>query len=507
MGICWTKRIRSTNSYETSKLSAAVAPSSSPLYDFSNRFQLFGLELCPFTARIRIALQHKGITVNPTWLTSQDLKAKTKEWMAPVCPKGKLPVLQHGEKRICGSTDEILEYIETTLCEPPLLLLGSFEKDVKDWVGYVRDTFSPLIEQVLYGKNPYGQQDLETKLHAAFAKLDSGIWEHSKEGPYFMGKDFSLVDVYLIPFLELVHPLAYFRGIEISSLHSYLLGYTKRMVSFPSYVSVKVDIELLQSSAAKLLAEGAPPAVVTVTILQHRSILWHMEKLVELADELAVAKQGMAPVKALVGMKVKKLCKVYGQLVEVMQEHAQMEERVVFPAIEKAANGATEHSNGDHARDLPIMNGIREDIKSVLAIEPGSAIYSEALLALAIRLRTFKAYTTNHFQEEEMQLLPLLEIAGLGSKQQANLICRCMTVMEASHTHLLPYLLLGLQAHEIHEYISTLQKCFENDKKSTFLMRMVQSLRDADEDFEHVWKVVEERIPALAISWSTSLEN
>lgn len=52
--------------------------------------------------------------------------------------------------------------------------------------------------------------------------------------------------------------------------------------------------------------------------------------------------------------------------------------------------GMSESALGDHARDLPVMNGIREDIKGVMALEQGCSDHLEGLQALAIRLRTLQ---------------------------------------------------------------------------------------------------------------------
>lgn len=44
----------------------------------------------------------------------------------------------------------------------------------------------------------------------------------------------------------------------------------------------------------------------------------------------------------------------------------------------------------DHARDLPVMNGVREDIKGVVALRQGSADHIEALSSLLTRLESLQ---------------------------------------------------------------------------------------------------------------------
>ncbi|XP_024533906.1 uncharacterized protein LOC9638252 [Selaginella moellendorffii] len=498
MGACFGKK-------DCEATAACVVPVSCHPYRFGNGvvLRLFGVELCPFTARIRIALLHKGLSVDPIWVPPEGLQSSKKlEWLESACPDGDVPILQHGGSVIYGSADDIVDYIEATFRDPPLLLEGSAGMDVRDWVEFVRDEFSPLVGQLLYDADPAVQQEGSAKIDTAFARLDRGLWEHGKDGPYFFGQEFSMVDVYLIPFLELVRPLGLFRGVEIRAVHSNLLGYYKRMPFFPSYAPVRMDPDLLEMSVSKAIDERTCPAVASLCLLQHRSILFHIERVVKISEELAATKVNsstISPVKAGLAMKIKKLSSEYSRLVELMQEHAQMEERTMFPVLENADKGLTELVHADHARDLPIMNGIREDLKSVLALQQGSCVHNEALVALATRLKVFQESTRDHFDEEERDILPLLETVGFGSKQQDAAIESCVIIMEAAHGRLLPYLLQGMPAHEMYQYLRIVQKPFQDpaSPSSHVLESMFRSLRNADDEYESVWKLVKERMPGV----------
>ena len=97
--------------------------------------------------------------------------------------------------------------------------------------------------------------------------------------------------MYLIPFLYLAFPLQHYRGIEISPVHSHLQNDRRQMLTFPFYRPIQIDMDLLVSFISKTLAERAPPSLVTLTVLQHTSIMCHMEKVVRFADELVVSKK------------------------------------------------------------------------------------------------------------------------------------------------------------------------------------------------------------------------
>lgn len=492
MGSCFTKQIPTGDGI-------AAVPSQpakgQPLV------RLFGSELCPFTSRISIALQCKGVDVHVVWLTSDDdVRDKKLELLASIRPDVKLPILQYGLDTIFGSSDAILQYIEEKFPNPRLVPEGPMADISLDWVVYIRDIFSPLVLELLYDSNPLARQEVQRKLETSFARLNGGIMEYSNRGPYFFGNVFSMADVYLIPFLYLAVPLQHFRGIEISPVHAHLQNYRRQMLAFPFYRPIQIDMDLLLSSISKTLAERAAPSLVTLTILQHKSILCHMEKIVRSADELAVSKKEgfkvIDPAKGSISMQIKRLSKNYAQLVDLMQEHAQMEERIVFPALERAERGITEVANDEHARDFPLMNGIRERLKTLTVLEASSPDRSQALLRLSVKLRTLQAHCMEHFQEEEQNLLPLLEAAELGTKEQESLVGSCFSVMELSHSQHFPYLLSGLLPHEIQEYLGVAQRCQEKEK----IQRMIQSLWSADDDGKTQLAIVQKRLPALTES-------
>lgn len=83
------------------------------------------------------------------------------------------------------------------------------------------------------------------------------------------------------------------------------------------------------------------PLMVRVTKLQHKSMLWHVERVVRWAEDLATrgGKKAVDPTMGSPMMEMKKFARNYSQLLEVMLEHAQMEERVLFPIFDMADRG------------------------------------------------------------------------------------------------------------------------------------------------------------------------
>lgn len=86
--------------------------------------------------------------------------------------------------------------------------------------------------------------------------------------------------------------------------------------------------------------EATPPVVKTIW-LQHRSMTWHVERMLRWSEDLA-ARGGRRAVDPSVGtpkMEIRKFAKSYTQLQEMMLEHAQMEERILFPVLESVDRG------------------------------------------------------------------------------------------------------------------------------------------------------------------------
>lgn len=512
MGGCCQKQVRQV--VQSSKHSV-VMPSrvSPPVCVQVNKdadevkVKLVGDITCPYTQRVRIALLEKSVPAETSLVMPEDLMGGKGDNLAAESPDGKFPVFQHGPHKITGSVDSILTYIEENF-ENPLLPSG-LEKDVAQWVSYIRDIFSNVIEDALHNGDPYAQDSLEARLNESLACLDDGLELHHKEGKHFLGSNFTLVDVYLIPFLSLMDLVTYIRGFEINSSFTRLSAYKSAMCTFKCYKPVQMGTDLTKTILVQSSIDKPSQPMVGLALLQHKSIIWHLKAFVKLVKEFDGINRSpsMDSMQRTVFVtRLKKLPKVYGRLVELLLEHAQMEERVIFPALETADQALTESALKDHARDLPVMNGIREDIKGIMSLRQGNFDHREALTALAGRVEAFEVHVKEHFKEEEKEQLPLLEAAGFGTSKQQPMVAQAFLVMEASHSRLLPYLLEGLKPHEVHQYLGIMKlSTADNAEKNSMLRRIAHVLNN--EEFEYVRKVAIDRIPSLGGLPLTSVQG
>ncbi|KAG8501828.1 hypothetical protein CXB51_004691 [Gossypium anomalum] len=197
------------------------------------------------------------------------------------------------------------------------------------------------------------------------------------------------------------------------------------------------------------------PLVVKVTRLQHRSITWHLERMVRWVEDLRTRgkRKTVDPAVGSPRMELKKLEKNYAQLLEVMLEHAQMEERTVFPRLQRADPGLCKAANEEHARDLPVMNGIKEDMKSIGVMDYGTPACKEGLSNLSTRLKSLQKHCKEHFDEEEKDVLPLLEATELSGEEEKRVFEDCIEAMKVTHSHLFNFFLEGLLPSEAMEYV------------------------------------------------------
>ncbi|KAK6933557.1 Hemerythrin-like [Dillenia turbinata] len=220
---------------------------------------------------------------------------------------------------------------------------------------------------------------------------------------------------------------------------------------------------------------GSDLGIVLVSVLQHRSLTWHLGRMVRWVEDL-VTRGGRRGVEVMGSpkMEVRKFGKSYGQLLEVLLEHAQMEERIIFQLLDFSDPGLCRSANEEHARDLPIMNGIKEDIKSITVLDIGGPGYQEALTNLSTRLKTLQNNCMEHFEEEERELLPLMGAIELNKGHNERLLDQCLEVMEATHSHLFCYFIEGLLPHDAMHYLNLIMKCTNKGRIASMLRTLVE---------------------------------
>jgi glutathione S-transferase len=182
-------------------------------------------------------------------LSLEEKRAKYPEFVA-ASPRGLVPALRHRSATICDST-VILEYLEDI--DAATRPLWSPDPVVKAhqrfWCIFINEKIIPFYYRMLMAP-------VQTDRDAAKISLSEGLKEWARQmapaeqGPYFMGAEFSYVDVVIAPWWQRIQSVSKaYRDYEIPRtgcdefirLHIWYDAVRER----PSYAATVVDVNEL----------------------------------------------------------------------------------------------------------------------------------------------------------------------------------------------------------------------------------------------------------------------
>jgi glutathione S-transferase len=150
------------------------------------QLKLISHALCPYVQRAVIALTEKSVAYERIDI---DLRAKP-AWFLAMSPLGKTPVLQAGDSAIFESA-VICEYLEDTIA-PALHPADPLTRARhRAWIEYSSAMLNS-IWQLYTARDADAYDRACDALSASMQQIEKSL--AASEGPYFAGKDFSLVD-------------------------------------------------------------------------------------------------------------------------------------------------------------------------------------------------------------------------------------------------------------------------------------------------------------------------
>lgn len=183
-------------------------------------------ETCPFCHRCSLVLLEKGA---PCDIERVDLTRK-QEFRELLSPYAYVPVLWH-EGRPIYESSIINEYLEETFPTPPLLPREPHRKAMaRFWIDFCDTRFMPAYFNLLKERNPALRGPLRAKLldHLRFIET-TGLADVSTAGPYWMGREATLVDLAFYPFFERFASVEAYRGVTVPADHDRLHGWLAAM--------------------------------------------------------------------------------------------------------------------------------------------------------------------------------------------------------------------------------------------------------------------------------------
>ena len=161
----------------------------------AKKFKLCSFKTCPWVHRAAIVLQEKGIDYDIEYIDRDNRP----DWFLKISPHSKVPVLILDDNRALFESNAIAEFLDETT-EPHLHPADPFKRaQNRAWTDYV-PTFSP-ITHLTDAEDEADLKDRVEKADQRFAKLEGALQQRGNDGPYFNGKEFSLVDAAYAPAL------------------------------------------------------------------------------------------------------------------------------------------------------------------------------------------------------------------------------------------------------------------------------------------------------------------
>ncbi|EIW54478.1 glutathione S-transferase C-terminal-like protein [Trametes versicolor FP-101664 SS1] len=218
---------------------------------------------CPYVQRSWISLEEKGIPyqykeVNPY---------KKEQHFLDINPKGLVPAIEYKGKAMYESLI-LCEFFEDAFPEhtPHLLTTDPFDRAyVRLWVDHVSKQIVPTFMRLVLAQEPEKQQEHLADFYKGLRTLTDKV-----RGPYFLGAQFSLVDIALAPWVLRDYILAENRGYEREAAGSAWVAYAKALETRESVLRTQSDKEHYaqiyarylrneaQSEAAKAIRAGKP---------------------------------------------------------------------------------------------------------------------------------------------------------------------------------------------------------------------------------------------------------
>jgi glutathione S-transferase len=193
--------------------------------------ELFSKAACPYAQRARMALIEKNI---PFDLVEIDTQNKPASFLA-ISPYGKVPVLRHKdaviyESRIVG------EYLDEAFPDPPLMPKGPAARaEARIWIDYCDTQFMPSMSAIIADRRaPEKQKKNRETLRQRLMYIEEGLRKLS-DGPFWLGKTVSLVDIQFMPMFERLPCYVEMWGVEIPSECTRIATWVEAMKERPSH--------------------------------------------------------------------------------------------------------------------------------------------------------------------------------------------------------------------------------------------------------------------------------
>ena len=220
-----------------------------------SNIQLYFAKASTFSQRTRVVLLEKGIDFTPIEI---DLQNKP-DGYTQISHYGKVPAIKHGDVEIYESAI-INEYLDEVFPKPPLLPRDPAAKAIaRIWIDYANTRFVPAFNKFLRGKDSQEQELGRKEFTEALLYIEQ---EGLGKGDYWLGDQFSLVDISFYPWFERLPLLKHFRKFTLPAETSRLQTWWNLVGDRSSIQAVANPVDFYVQRFAKILGEPVPLSAV-----------------------------------------------------------------------------------------------------------------------------------------------------------------------------------------------------------------------------------------------------
>jgi glutathione S-transferase len=221
-------------SFVKEELPPPLTSESSPPPLFDGTTRLYVSYICPYAQRTWIARNYKGLQLKIK-LVAIDLGNRPAWYKEKVYPENKVPSLEHNNE-VKGESLDLIKYINTHFEGPALLPDDPAKQTFAVELLSYTDSFNKALYSPLLSKG----DDISDAV-SALDKLEEYLSKFD-DGPFFLGRDFSLVDIAYAPFIERFQIFySALRNYDISNGRPKLTSWIEELNKIEAYTATKWD--------------------------------------------------------------------------------------------------------------------------------------------------------------------------------------------------------------------------------------------------------------------------
>ncbi|PFH56456.1 hypothetical protein XA68_16478 [Ophiocordyceps unilateralis] len=186
--------------FQLPKTSSGAAAKLASSHSSEQSIKLYGAWFCPYVQRVWITLCEKAIAyqyveINPHHKDSAFLALN---------PRGLVPTLvmaqDDGEAKVLFESSILCEYLDDAFSHPPSLLPSEAYAKARArlWIDHVNSRIVPAFYKLMQ-HTPDKAYSLDEARAELRRQIESLVEQMDPDGPWFLGRHISLVDISLIP--------------------------------------------------------------------------------------------------------------------------------------------------------------------------------------------------------------------------------------------------------------------------------------------------------------------